>query len=113
MLVHRNDGVRASAVIEFFFFFQRSLLDAGHAHTHATQLHTTPEGALDTTHEQALTETDVPLSAFTGAAHRTTQRGRLAGCSTLDTGREVWLTAGQTIQQTTTAHPRHSSQEHD
>ena len=24
----------------------------------------------------------------------TTQRGRLAGCSTLDTGREVWLTAG-------------------
>ena len=49
----------------------RSLLDTQQARTR-NQPHATPEGALDTTREQALTETGVPQPAVTRAAHNKT-----------------------------------------
>ena len=79
------------------FFFMRSLLDTQQARTR-NQPHATPEGALDTTREQALTETGVPQPAVTRAAHNAA--GPPRGALYSDTDREVWLTAGHTTGHT-------------
>ena len=76
---------------------KRSLLDTQQARTR-NQPHATPEGALDTTREQALTETGVPQPAVTRAAHNAA--GPPRGALYSDTDREVWLTAGHTIGHT-------------
>ena len=88
----------------------RSLLDTQQARTR-NQPHATPEGALDTTREQALTETGVPQPAVTRAAHNAA--GPPRGALYSDTDREVWLTAGHTAAGAQAAHPRHGSQERD
>ena len=75
----------------------QSLLDTQQAHTR-NQPHATPEGALDTTREQALTETGVPQPAVTRAAHNAA--GPPRGALYSDTDREVWLTAGHTTGHT-------------
>ena len=80
-----------------FFFLMRSLLDTQQARTR-NQPHATPEGALDTTREQALTETGVPQPAVTRAAHNAA--GPPRGALYSDTDREVWLTAGHTTGHT-------------
>ena len=85
----------------------RSLLDTQQARTR-NQPHATPEGALDTTREQALTETGVPQPAVTRAAHNAA--GPPRGALYSDTDREVWLTAGHTTGHT---HATHGSQERD
>ena len=64
------------------------LLDTQQARTR-NQPHATPEGALDTTREQALTETGVPQPAVTRAAHNAA--GPPRGALYSDTDREVWL----------------------